>query len=82
MQLFVRYLNKIITIEIEPSDNVWMIKFKIEQKKGIPILNQKLYSSGDILENDELINDRKLQKKNGILLFLDNNNNNNNHDRI
>jgi len=57
MQVMVHTINnKTITIDVEPSDEVRNIKYKIEEKSGIPKDFQKLMFSGKEMKNEETIN--------------------------
>ena len=73
MQIFVR-LNitgeKIITLEVEPTDSIESIKEKIQDKEGILINQQVLYFSNKKLENGKTLSDYNIQKESTIKLEL------------
>lgn len=72
MQIFVKTLDfKTITIEVEPSDSVAILKTKI-QDKGIPLTNQfYLLFAGHRLENDRILFwDYNIQKDSTIYMMI------------
>jgi len=63
LQLFVRTLTgRTITIEVEPSDTVEIIKTKIQIKEGTPIGQQRLIRAGVQLEDARLAADYHIAK--------------------
>lgn len=70
MQIFAKTLTgKNITLEVEPSDLIEIIKAKIYDKEGIPIEDQILKFGGTILEDDKTIADYYIQKESTIHIF-------------
>ena len=57
MQIFVKILNtgKTITIEVETSDTIENLKYRIQDKTGIPPDQQRLLFTGELLENTHTI---------------------------
>ena len=61
MQIFVRTLTgKTITLEVEHTDSIEIVKEKIQEKEGIPPLLQRLIFVGRLLEDRRTLGDYKV----------------------
>ena len=69
MHIFVRvYIQEPITLEVEPSDTIYNVKTKIQEKVGIPLDVIELMYYGLPLEDNKNLFDYNVQKESTLYL--------------
>lgn len=75
MQVFVKVVpvgnpEKLITLDVDPTDRIEDLKLKIQDKEGIPVSIQKLIFAGKVLEEGNTLQDYSIQKDSTLHLEL------------
>lgn len=71
MQIFVKTAEgKTITLEVEPSDTIENVKAKVQDKEGIPPIDQTLEYDGKKLADNRTLEDYSIQNQAILMLIL------------
>ena len=71
MQIFIKLpTNKVLTLDVEPSDMVKDIKLKIQERTGILPNRQVLIHEGKFLADEKKLSDYSIQKDSTFSLFV------------
>ncbi|MDR1196772.1 MAG: hypothetical protein LBL08_00650 [Candidatus Nomurabacteria bacterium] len=59
-----------MTLEVEPTDFIGVVKEKIQDKEGLPVALQTLTFAGKLLEDENTLQDYSIQKDSTLHLVL------------
>ncbi|KAI8149630.1 putative polyubiquitin [Fennellomyces sp. T-0311] len=71
MQVFVKSLaGKVTTLDVDPTDSIESVKYKIQDTDGVPMSEQRLLFGGQQLEEGHTLKDYSIAADSALFLVL------------
>ena len=71
MEIFLKFLTgSLIPLKVFPSDSIWSVKKKVEEKQKIPIKEQRIIFNNKQLENRNILADYNVKDQHTLDIVL------------
>ena len=62
--------GKMITLDVNTGDSIYIVKAKIQDKEGYPTDQQRLFFDGNELENECTLDDYHIREQHCLIMIL------------